>query len=220
MRFFSIIYPEKNILCNKTYTQGLTTMKKILILITALIPLSVNANIYTNSGNFAPYIGIDAGLNIADYIYQTDLDDIYYSATLNAGARIGRNFGVELFFTHSSTNNLDSANNYEALNHELYYMSFGFDIYGYYGIADNFDFFTTFGVVNYKVYNQYKYITALQEYTTTQSDNSVGTRFGIGMMYTFPMDKISILLQYQYSPISNDTINTMSEFSAGFRYIF
>ena len=53
-----------------------------------------------------------------------------------------------------------------------------------------------------------------------ESDNRVSTRIGIGLMYTFPGDSISALIQYNYTPINNEFINTMSEFSAGFRYNF
>ena len=195
-------------------------MKKLFIIFTILAPLYANAGIYTNSENFRPYIGVDAGLNISDYTYKTDLDETYYSATLNAGARIGRNFGAELFFTHSSTNELEYVYDYDAINHEIYYMAFGFDIFGYYGISEYFDFFTSFGVANYKIYNKYTYINNLTETSEKTSDNNVSTRIGIGLMYTFPGDNISALVQYQYTPLNNELINTMSEFSVGFRYNF
>lgn len=195
-------------------------MKKILILSTILFTTAAHAGIYTNTGNFHPYIGIDAGLNIADYTYKTELDETYYSATINAGARIGRNFGVELFFTHSSTNKLENTYDFSATNHELYYMAYGFDIYGYYNITNEFNFFTTFGVANYKTYNKYTYINTLNETSEETDENDVSTRIGIGLMYTFPSDKVSALIKYQYTPINNEMIQTMSEFSAGFRYNF
>ena len=195
-------------------------MKKILILSTILFTTAAHAGIYTNTGNFRPYIGIDAGLNIADYTLQTDLDETYYSAKINAGARIGRNFCVELFFTDSSANNIQYAQYLNTIEHEIYYMAFGFDIYGYYNITNEFDFFTTFGVANYKVYNKFDYIESLNTAEIKESDNRVSTRIGIGLMYTFPGDSISALIQYNYTPINNEFINTMSEFSAGFRYNF
>lgn len=195
-------------------------MRKLLLIFTIFAPLCAHAGIYTNTGNFRPYIGINAGMNIADYTYKTDLDETYYSATINAGARIGRNFGAELFFSHSSTNNLEYVEYQSAINHEIYYMAFGFDIYGYYNISNEFDFFTSFGVANYKVYNKFEIIDSLNTTETKTSDNSVNTRLGIGLMYTFPGDQASALIQYQYTPLNNDLINTMSEFSIGFRYNF
>ncbi len=191
-------------------------MKKLSAIFAIVCATSAHA--YTSE--FQPYVGIDAGLNIADYAYQTDLEDIYYSGTLNAGARIGRNFGVELFFSHSSTNNLEYIDDFYAQNHEVYYMSFGFDIYGYYNVSHNFDFFTSFGVANYKIYNKHEYIDPFTDISDETSDNNVGTRIGIGLMYTFPYDNISGLIQYQYAPIGNELINNMSEFSVGFRYNF
>lgn len=190
-------------------------MKKLPIISLILLPICANAGIYTHNNNFRPYIGINAGLNIADYTYDTDLDETYYSATINAGARIGRNFGVELFFTHSSTNELENT-----YNHELYYMAYGFDIYGYYNITNEFNFFTTFGVANYKTYNKYTYIDTLTETSEETDENDVSTRIGIGLMYTFPSDKVSALIKYQYTPINNEMIQTMSEFSFGMRYTF
>ena len=195
-------------------------MKRLLLISACLLPICANAGIYTHNNNFRPYIGIDAGLNIADYTLQTDLDETYYSAKINAGARIGRNFGVELFFTHSSTNNIQYTQYVNAIEHEIYYMAFGFDIYGYYNITNEFDFFTTFGVANYKVYNKFDYIESLNATEIKESDNRVSTRIGIGLMYTFPGDSISALIQYNYTLINNEFINTMSEFSVGFRYNF
>ena len=82
------------------------------------------------------------------------------------------------------------------------------------------DFFTTFGVANYKVYNKFDYIESLNAAEIKESDNRVSTRIGIGLMYTFPGDSISGLIQYNYTPINNEFINTISEFSVGFRYNF
>ena len=191
-------------------------MKKIFTLFFILLCTSS----YANTAHFRPYIGFDGGLSIADYTTDIAQEENYYSATINAGARIGRNFGFELFFTHSSSNDAEYIYSLETLNHEIYYMGFGFDIYAYYGISPEFDFFTSFGVANYKIYNKYEYITPYLSETQTQSDNSVNTRLGIGFMYTLPSDNLSLLLQYQYAPISNEIINTLSEFSVGVRYIF
>mgnify|MGYP003448336156 CR=1 FL=1 len=191
-------------------------MKKILIL--SLILSTTNAFAYTSG--FKPYIGINAGLNLSDYAIKINLDETYYSANINAGARIGNNFGFEFFFTHSSTNNLDFTNSFSASNHEIYYMAFGFDIYAYYNLSRNADFFTTFGVANYKMYDKYEYITATTETNTKSSDNNISTRIGIGVMYTFPGDNITGLFQYHYTPINNELVNTMSEFSVGIRYSF
>ena len=195
-------------------------MKRLLLIYNCILTICANAGIYTHNNNFRPYIGIDAGLNIADYTLQTDLDETYYSAKINAGARIGRNFGVELFFTHSSTNNVQYTQYLNTIEHEIYYMPFGFDIYGYYNITNVFDFFTTFGVANYKVYNKLDYTESLNATEIKESDNRVSTRIGIGLMYTFPGDSISALIQYNYTPINNEFINTISEFSVGFRYNF
>ena len=195
-------------------------MKKFLFAFSLVFPFSSFAGIYTNTNNFRPYVGIDFGLNIADYTVETKLDDQYYSATINAGARIARNFGVELFFSHSSANDLEYISTVDALNHEIYYMAYGFDVFAYYPINQDFDFFTSFGVGNYKVYNKYEYISPFEEISATESKNNVTTRFGIGVMYTLPNDNVSMMLQYQYIPINDVLINTMSEFSVGARYIF
>ena len=191
-------------------------MKKQIIL--SLVFLTHNAFAYTTG--IQQYIGIDAGLNIGDYTQKTDLDDTYYSATVNAGIRVNRNFGAELFFTHSSTNNLEYIYDLNAINHEVYYMVFGFDIFAYYPLSKNAYFFTTFGVANHKVYNKYEYITEINETNTTNSDNDISTRIGIGFLYTFPGNHVSAVIRYNYTPINNDIFKTMSKFSFGFRYTF
>lgn len=189
-------------------------MKKLFFILPVLICNTTNAY-----SNFKPYIGIDAGLNIADYNIETELNDMYYSATINAGARIGKNFGVELYFTHSSTNDIRYIQTFD-LNHEVYYMAYGFDIFAYYNINRDFDFFTSFGVGNYKIYNKIEYIDINNDLTIKESENNVTTRLGIGVMYTFPGDDTSLLLQYQYIPVNDELFHTMSEFSIGARYIF
>ena len=99
-------------------------------------------------------------------------------------------------------------------------MGYGFDIYGYYNITPDFDFFTTFGVANYKFYDEYDYINMLESTSDKISESQVTTRLGIGLMYTFPGDNISALFQYQYIPINLDVIRNMNEFSIGMRYTF
>lgn len=195
-------------------------MKRIIFLFTLFFSTTSFANIYTNNSNFRPYIGINGGVNIANYTMQLDLDSDFISATINAGAKIGHNFGIELFFSHSSSNSLDIADQYPSIAYELYFQNFGFDIYGYYGITSDIDFFTTFGVANYKLKHQIDYIYSLQETEESKTRNNISTRIGIGLMYTFPGDKISMLAQYKYIPISLEPVNNLSEFSIGMRYTF
>ena len=194
-------------------------MKKLPIIIALLSPITGHSKIYTNA-NFKPYIGVNGGINFMDYNLSIDLDDIYYSATLNAGARIGTNFGAEFFFSHSSTNKLERVYELSAANHEIYYMIYGFDIYGYYGLTREFDFFTTFGVANYKLYDKTTFISPFQESSEKLSDNNVSTRLGIGLSYKFPGNHISAILRFNYTPLGNELIQNMSEFSFGMRYTF
>lgn len=194
-------------------------MKNILIILAIIFPIFANAGIYTNT-NFRPYIGVSGGMNIMDYTMDIDLDDLYYSATINTGARIGSNFGAELFFSQSSTNNLEYVYDLTATNHEIYYMIFGFDIYGYYSITHDINFFTSFGVANYKLYDKTTYISPTDETSEKKSDNNVSTRLGIGLMYTFPGDNVSGILRYNYTPLGNELIHNMSEFTVGVRYTF
>ena len=193
-------------------------MKKILLIFSLFLSTNCFAGIYINN-NFKPYIGVDFGFNIANYTYQTDLDDFYYSVTANAGAKIGHNFGVELFFSQSSTNDLEYISESQARNHEFYYQAFGFDIFAYYAVSQNFDFFTSFGVANYMTYYKNEQIGDCNQIEEIK-ENDVTTKFGIGLIYTFPEDKVSALIQYQYSPVNNWLIGTISEFSIGMRYTF
>ena len=91
-------------------------MKKLLLILSLFLSTNCFAGIYTNN-NFKPYIGINFGINIANYNYKTDLEDIYYSITTNTGAKIGHNFGVEFFFSQSSTNDLEFISETQARNH-------------------------------------------------------------------------------------------------------
>ena len=191
-------------------------MKKILF----VLPLILSTNAFAD--NFTPYVGIDAGLNIADYAYEIKLDEQYYSGTINAGMRIGSNFGAEIFFTQSADNNNTITYTYspEIIEIDVSYQSFGFDIFGYYPMVEGMDFFTSFGIANYRISNNIVYSDGFTTYYESDTMTETASRFGIGLMYTFPHDNISILGQYQYSTVNNEYIKSLSEFSVGFRYNF
>lgn len=191
-------------------------MKKALILLFLINCTSV----YAADQNFIPYIGGDIGVDFIDYNLDTKMDDDFYSGTINLGARIGKNFGAELFFKHSTKNSLEYIFNYETLELDLYYISYGFNIYGYYTVADNFDFFTSFGVSNYKIHTSLEYTNPYYDETHQETINDISTHLGIGIMYTFPYENFSILGQYKYTPLNTEIIKTISEFSVGFRLNF
>ena len=191
-------------------------MKILYTLFFICLPFTLSA--YTN--NFTPYIGLNIGANIADYTTDIKQNKNYYSGTITAGARISKTFGAELFYTHSTANEVSYVFNYEMLMHEIYLSGYGFDVFAYYNVAPEFDFFTTFGVVNYTQHNKYEYQNPIITDTSTDTDSNVTTRLGIGLMYTTPHDNISLILQYKYTPLNTEFINTLSEFSIGARYNF
>lgn len=169
--------------------------------------------------NIKPYIGIDMGLNFADYNYNTDLDDIYFSVSANAGLRIKKNLGLEIFFTQSSTNKLNFISDNQAQNHEFYYQAIGFDLYGFYNLSKDFDFLTTVGVARYYTFNKYECV-GLKNYSDKTSVKNTTSRFGIGFIYNFPYNNIHGIIKYNFSPINNDLIKNLSEISLGFKYVF
>ncbi len=197
-------------------------IKALYVLLILCLPtyLHATANINIPYTDFAPYIGFNAGLNILNYTSHTKQDQDYLSATINAGVRISKNIGTEVFFTHSSSNDVNYIYNYETLIHELYYLAYGIDIFAYYNITKGLDFFTSFGIANYKIYNKYEYQNPFMTQDTTDTDTSITTRIGIGILYSIPHDSISLLLKYKYVPLNTEIINTMSEFSIGIRYNF
>ena len=177
-------------------------------------------NSFANSfKNIKPYIGIDMGLNFADYRYNTDLDDLYFSVSTNTGLRLKKNLGLEIFFTQSSTNKLNFISDNQAQNHEFYYQAIGFDLYGFYNLSKDFDFFTTVGVARYYTFNKYECV-GLTNYSDKISIKNTTSRFGIGFIYNFPYNNIHGIIKYNFSPINNQLIKNLSEFSLGFKYIF
>lgn len=185
-----------------------------------ILPLLFTTNAFAD--NFTPYLGADVGYNIADYSYEIDLDEQYISGTINAGMRIGSNFGVELFFTQSADNENSLTYEFSTLTQDINisYQSFGFDIFGYYSMVKNMDFFTSFGIANYRISNETEYNDGFATYSESDTMTETASRFGIGLMFTFPNDNVSILGQYQYSTVNNEYIKSLSEFSIGFRYNF
>jgi opacity protein-like surface antigen len=177
--------------------------------------LTFRAN--STSSGFHPYIGIDAGYNIADFSTKTEIDNQYLSLTANIGAKIGSSFGAELFFTQSDKTEHEQDIGHDTLTQSIDYQSYGFDVYWYNRIIENFDFFTSFGVANYRFSFDSEY--DISDTEIHQSENRVSTRVGIGILYEFT-EHFSLLGQYQYAPVNINFINSLSEFSFGIRISF
>ena len=191
-------------------------MKYFVLILLVFFTNNALANYFKN---IKPYIGIDMGLNFADYNYNTDLDDIYFSVSANTGLRLKKNLGLEIFFTQSSTNKLNFISDNQAQNHEFYYQAIGFDLYGFYNLSKDFDFFTTVGVARYYTFNKYECV-GLKNYSDKTSVKNTTSRFGIGFIYNFPYNNIHGIIRYNFSPINNDLIKNLSEISLGFKYVF
>ena len=191
-------------------------MKYFVLVLLVFFTNNALANYFKN---IKPYIGIDMGLNFADYNYNTDLDDIYFSVSANAGLRINKNLGLEIFFTQSSTNKLNFISENQAQNHEFYYQAIGFDLYGFYNLYKDFDFFTTVGVARYYTFNKYECV-GITNYSDKISVKNTTSRFGIGFIYNFPYNNLHGIIKYNFSPINNNLIKNLSEISLGFKYVF
>lgn len=147
-----------------------------------------------------PYIGMDYVYSDMDMSKGRDhnLENKFNSLSLNAGAKLHENFGVEVYYQQSDTEKKHG-------NNSRFY-SYGIDAMGYLPVAENVDLIASVGLGQY-------------EFRAGGDEDDLGYRFGLGAQYSFN-DNWAARAMVREVLVDSNTMDDMLEFSAGVRYSF
>lgn len=191
-------------------------MKKTLLLGGVAALFAFNANAF----EFKPYVGLDynytkAGLDseIKDYI-----KDSYNSFTLNIGAKVHQNIGLELFYQQSGEEDKSVVyEGYDLGKFKTKFNAFGADLTGYLPFNEKFEALASLGAGRYKV--SLSSTGLLREAGGKGSDDHWAPRIGAGLMYNIN-EHVALRAQVRYVHLDMDEVDDLKEISFGVRYNF
>lgn len=147
-----------------------------------------------------PYVGLDYVYSDMDMNRGRDhqLENKFNSFSVNAGAKLHENFGVEAYYQQSDTE--------KKRGNKSRFYSYGVDALGYLPVADKVDLIGAVGIGQY-------------EFRAGGDENDLGYRIGVGAQYSFN-DNWAARAMVREVFLDSDTMDDMLEFSAGVRYNF
>ena len=131
-----------------------------------------------------------------------------------AGLRIGRNWGVEVFYQTSNTAKKTADDEWRT---EGDYTAYGVDALGFLPLNDQLELVAAAGVGKYEFDVKLKYSDGIHEFSG--SDDNVGYRFGAGAQYNIT-GHWALRGMVRYVVLDSEYIDDMLEFSLGMRYTF
>lgn len=172
-------------------------MKKVLLL--AGVALALGAS-QAQAMMASPYVGMDYVYTDMDMRHGADhqLENKFNSLSVNAGAKLNKNFGVEAYYQQSDTESKHGR--------DSRFYSYGVDAMGYLPVAQNVDLIGSLGIGQY-------------EFRAGGDDNGLGYRVGVGAQYSFN-DNWAARAMVRKVFIDEDVMDNMLEFAAGVRYSF
>ena len=164
-----------------------------------------------------PYLGVDAGTTDIGYSGSEEkyfLKDRAMFVGGAAGLRIGRNWGVEVFYQTSNTAKKTADDEWRT---EGDYTAYGVDALGFLPLNDQLELVAAAGVGKYEFDVKLKYSDGIHEFSG--SDDNVGYRFGAGAQYNLT-NHWALRGMVRYVVLDSEYIDDMLEFSLGMRYTF
>ncbi len=164
-----------------------------------------------------PYLGVDAGTTDIGYSGSEEkyfLKDRAMFVGGAAGLRIGRNWGVEVFYQTSNTAKKTADDEWRT---EGDYTAYGVDALGFLPLNDQLELVAAAGVGKYEFDVKLKYSDGIHEFSG--SDDNVGYRFGAGAQYNIT-GHWALRGMVRYVVLDSEYIDDMLEFSLGMRYTF
>lgn len=188
-------------------------MKKSLLAASAALLATTSVASAEEQFFFKPNVGINYGFTKAniDGSSGSAVEDQFHSLGVTAGARIHKNFGVEVSYSKSSEEDKTTS----TTQSETKFTSVGVDGMFYAPLAKNTEFFTTVGLARY-------------DFTVNgpggkASDDDIAPRLGAGIKYDID-DKFAIQSSVRHSFVSigdsDIDIDGLNEFKIGLRYSF
>ena len=195
-------------------------MKKTLLLAGVAGVFAFNAN----AMEVRPYVGMNLGYGLAEYgdaEFDEIANDEYGVVDINAGARIGNNFGLEVSYQQSGDSEQDNYYMDGTAKVTTNYSSYGIDAYGYMPINEQVELFASAGIAHYKIEGEAKirlygyYGAAYIE----DDESETSLRFGLGGLFKIN-EHFDAKAMYRFAPVDSESVDYINEFSVGLRYNF
>ena len=192
-------------------------MKKIVLLAgvaTGLFAFNANAV------EFNPYVGLDFAYS--DFGTKSEAKSVvenkYKSFKVDLGAKLHKNFGLELFYQQSGDESKSAVDIFgDTLKTTTEYKAYGVDAIGYLPIVDNVEGLASIGFAKY----DFKAKFGADYYGHGDEDN-MALRLGLGAQYSIN-NHWALNGMIRYAKIddgSDDVFEDLTEFSLGIRYNF
>lgn len=175
-------------------------MKKTLLLAGLAGMVAANAEAI----DMTPYVGMDAGYSMVDYETGIQASTKNWSLDAVLGAREDH-FGVEAFYMNSlRQHKADTATRISG---------YGVDLLGFQalGCEGRWELVGSAGLAQYKI--------KANDAEGGASDTGYAQRLGAGFQYAVS-DNTSVRVMYHHSWMNKSVIDSMDEFTIGFRYSF
>ena len=186
-------------------------MKKTLLLagVACLFAASANAEV-------RPYAGLDWNYSTFDYAYDAEnlIEDDYQSASLIAGAKLHKNFGVEAFYQLSQQ---EKNTNEDSTVHSRF-QAYGLDALGYLplGCDGTVELIAGAGIGEYEMKARTKDFGGEK---MSEKEKAFAYRLNFGAQYNID-DNWAVRGMYRHVYTQHSEIDGINEFSLGVRYSF
>lgn len=194
-------------------------MKKTLLLagVASLFAMNVNAV------EFKPYVGLDYVYSDAGMKHDYDeyFETKYNSFKFDLGAKLNKNFGLEVFYQQSG----EEDKNFDIgapLEVSTKFKAYGVDAIGYLPLNDKLEGLGSIGFAKYNFEAEERVVDGMGVYSAESDEDNLGIRFGLGLQYNIT-DNVAVNGMARYIKLNDsddDVIEDMTELSVGARYTF
>ncbi len=184
-------------------------MKKTLLLAGVACAFAFNAN----AMEIKPYVGLDynySSLGIAKNTANWNVEDDYHNASIVAGAKLHKNFGLEAFYQRSLN---ESRSVQETTKVTSRLSGYGIDALGYLplGCDQKVELIGGLGLGEYELKER--------AFIGTNKEEGLGYRMNVGAQYNIN-DKLAVRGMFRHVIVEHGDLDRINEYSAGIRYSF
>lgn len=182
-------------------------MNKTLLLAGAACLLAVNAN----AVEIKPYVGLDYNYSDLKFAHaiNNQIEDNYNTWSVNAGARIHDNFGLEAFYQKALNEKRTSVDGDRISSN---FRAYGLDAIGYLPTCTKLEFLGSAGVGKYTMKTRISGDGA-------ETDSGTGYRLGVGAQYNLT-ENVAVRGMLRHVFVQNSYLDDINELSLGARYTF
>lgn len=201
-------------------------MNKFFVSVAMLTALT---SVQVQASEARPYLGVDFTYNKfgIDDDATGYVEDQFNAFKINAGVRLNRYVGIELFYQKSGEEEKSKMTDYEdvKLKTKVKFEAVGVDVKGYLPTSvEKLDVYGTVGLAKYDFSGDVKATNLVTGVSASEdvSEKNTGLRFGLGAEYKLD-DHWSADVSGRYVKINSgkeDYFDDLKEFSLGVKYSF